>query len=46
VLVPFAPCATETEPGEAEIVNAGAVTVRDTVAVLVIPPPDPVTVIV
>jgi hypothetical protein len=46
VLVPFAPCATETEPGEAEMVNAGAVTVRDTVAVWVIPPPVPVTVIV
>ena len=46
VLVPWAPCATDTDAGEAEMVNAGAVTVRDTVAVCVIPPPIPVTVTV
>ncbi len=40
---------TESEVGEAEMVKApavGAVTVSDTVAVCVIPPPVPVTVIV
>ena len=46
ILVPLAPCATETEAGEAEIVKlAGPVTVRLTVAVWVAPPPVPVTVI-
>ena len=45
VLVPWAPCATDTDAGEAEMVNAGAVTVSDTVAVCVSPPPVPVTVI-
>lgn len=46
-LVPLAPCATETEAGEAEIAKAGAaVTVRVTVAVCVMLPPVPVTVIV
>ena len=44
VLVPWAPCATDTDAGKAEMVNAGAVTVSDTVAVCVIPPPVPVTV--
>jgi len=47
LLVPFEPCATETEVGEAEIAKAGAaVTVRATVEVFVVPPPVPVTVIV
>lgn len=41
--VPLAPGATETEAGEPDIVNAGAVTVSETVAVCVIPPPVPVT---
>ena len=46
---PLAPCATETDVGEAAIVKAGtaaAVTVRVMVAVWVSPPPVPVTVIV
>ena len=46
VLVPWYPWATETEAGEAVMVNAGTVTVRDTVAVCVSLPPVPVTVIV
>ena len=44
---PLAPWATETEVGEAEIVKAGvpaAVTVSETEAVWVRPPPVPVTV--
>ena len=46
VLVPFAPWATETAAGEAEIAKpAGAGTVRVTVEVCVIPPPAEVTVI-
>jgi hypothetical protein len=45
VLVLLAPW-TETEVGEAAMVNAGTVTVRDTVAVCVVPPPLPATVIV
>ena len=45
VLVPWAPCATVTDAGEAAMVNAGAVTVSDTVVVCVSPPPVPVTVI-
>src|ERR1017187_8540803 len=45
VLVLLAPW-TETEVGEAAMVNAGTVTVRDTVAVCVVRPPVPVTVIV
>ena len=44
VLVPLAPCATVTDAGEAEMVNAGGATVNDTVAVCVSPPPVPVTV--
>jgi hypothetical protein len=46
LLVPLAPRATDNDVGEAAMVNAGAVTVRDTVAVRVIPPPIPVTVTV
>lgn len=46
VLVPLAPWATETEAGDAVMVNAGVVTTRETVAVCVSPPPVPVTVIV
>ena len=46
VLVPLAPCWTETEVGEAEIAKAGESTVRVTVEVCVMPPPAPVTVIV
>ena len=46
LLVPLDPRATHNDAGEAAIVNAGAVTVRDTVAVRVIPPPIPVTVTV
>ena len=48
VELPLLPCTTETDVGEAEMVNAGvavAVTVSDTFAVWVIPPPVPVTVI-
>lgn len=48
VELPLLPCATETELGEAEIVNAGVgavVTVSVTVVVCVSPPPVPVTVI-
>ena len=44
VLVPLAPCATETDAGEAAMVNP--VTVSATVAVCVTPPPVPVTVTV
>jgi hypothetical protein len=43
-LVPLAPCAMDSVGGAAAMVNAGAVTVRDTVAVCVSPPPVPVTV--
>jgi hypothetical protein len=46
VLVPLAPCTTDTDAGEAVMVNAGVVTVSDTVAVWVSPPPAPVTVTV
>jgi len=46
VLLPLAPWGTENEFGEAAMVNAGTVTVRETVAVCVVPPPVPVTVIV
>ncbi len=45
-LVPCAPWATDTEPGEAVTVNGGAVTVSAMPAVCEIPPPFPVTVIV
>ena len=46
VLVPVAPCTTERAAGEAAMVNAdGAVTVSETVAVWVSPPPVPVMVI-
>ena len=45
VLVPLAPCATDTDAGEAEMVNDGGATVNDTVVVCVSPPPVPVTVI-
>ena len=48
VEVPLPPCTTDTEVGEAESVNAGvpaAVTVSDSDAVCVRPPPVPVTVI-
>ena len=46
VLVPLAPRATVTDAGEAEIVNAGAVTVSVTAAVCVSEPAVPVTVMV
>ena len=46
VLVPLAPCAADIDAGETAMLNAGAVTVRDTVAVCVTPPPVPVTVTV
>jgi hypothetical protein len=46
VLVPLAPCASDTDVGDAERVNAGAVTVSETAAVWVTPPPVPVTVTV
>jgi hypothetical protein len=47
VEVPELPCTTLTEAGESVRVKlGGAVTVRVTVAVCVIPPPLPVTVIV
>jgi len=45
VLVPLLPRVTCTDVGEAEMVNDGAVTISETVAVCVIPPPVPVTVI-
>lgn len=45
--VPLAPCATDTEEGEAASVNGGgAVTLRITLDVWVSPPPVPVTTIV
>lgn len=46
VLVPLAPWVTETEAGEAVMVNAVAVTVtvKETAVVFVSPPPVPVTV--
>ena len=44
VLVPLLPRVTCTDVGEAEMVNDGAVTISETVAVCVIPPPVPVTV--
>ena len=47
--LPVLPCVTETEVGEAESVKAGTgaeVTVSEMVAVCVIPPPVPVTVMV
>ena len=49
VELPLAPCATETDVGEAAIVNAGTgaeVTVRETVAVWVMLSPVPLTVMV
>ena len=46
VLVPLAPCTTETDAGDAAMVNAGAVTVSATVAVCVNVPAAPVTVTV
>ena len=46
VLVPLDPRATDAAVGEAVMVNAGAITVSETVAVLVTPPPVPVTVTV
>lgn len=47
VLLPLAPWGTENEFGEAVMVNAPTgVTVRETVAVCVVPPPVPVMVIV
>ena len=46
MLVPLAPCATDIDAGEAAMLNAGTVTVRDTVVVCVTPPPVPVTVTV
>ena len=49
VAVPLCPCRSEPEVGETEMVKApavGAVTVSATVAVCVIPPPVPDTVIV
>jgi hypothetical protein len=49
VEVPLLPCSTETEVGEAEMVNAGvpaAVTVSDTVVVSTVLPEVPVTVMV
>ena len=45
VLVPLAPSAIVTDVGEAATVNTGTVTASVTVAVWVIPPPVPVTVI-
>ena len=47
--LPVLPCATETDVGEAASVKAGTgaeVTVSETVAVCVIPPPVPLTVMV
>ena len=49
VELPLLPCVTDTEVGEAAIVKAGTgaeVTVRETVAVCVSPPPVPVIVTV
>ena len=46
VLVPLAPCAADIDVGEAAMLNAGAVTVRDTVAVCVTAPAVPLTVTV
>ena len=49
VELPLLPCTTETAVGDADIVKAGvpaAVTVSEIVAVCVMPPPAPVTVIV
>lgn len=43
--LPLLPWATEAEVGDAEIVKAGAVTIKVTVAVWVMFPPVPVTVI-
>lgn len=42
--VPLLPCPAETEVGEPAKVNAATVTVRETVAVCVRPPPVPVKV--
>ena len=45
--VPWEPGATETEPGEGEMLKVAVeVTVKVTVAVCVMPPPAPLTVIV
>ena len=48
VAVPLLPGVTETEVGEPAMVNAGAgaVTVKETAVIFVIPPPVPVTVTV
>ena len=46
VLVPWAPGAADTDAGAATMVNAGTVTVSETVAVCVSPPAVPVTVTV
>jgi hypothetical protein len=49
LLVPEEPCAMVTDAGEAEIVKLGVLpelTVSDTLAVWVTPPPVPVTVMV
>jgi hypothetical protein len=46
VLFPLAPSATDTDADEAEMLNAGAATVRETVAVCAAPPLVPVMVIV
>jgi len=43
--VPLEPRATETEPGEGDMVKLVAGTVKVTVVVCVMPPPVPVTVI-
>jgi len=45
VLVPLLPCRTDTDAGEAAIVNAGGGTVSVTVAVCLVAPLEPVTVI-
>jgi hypothetical protein len=43
--VPLLPFATDTDAGEAVMVNTGVVTVRERFAVCVVPPLVPVTVI-
>jgi hypothetical protein len=45
VLVPDLPCRTDTDVGDAEMLNDAAETVRVTVAVCVTPPLAPLTVI-
>jgi len=44
VLVPLIPCATVTDAGDAEMVNAGKVIRSERAEVCVTPPPVPVTV--